>query len=313
MLAQHALLRNLPLLAALLLLGACGQREDRAEGTDAAAPSVYTDAYHLHYFAERIGGDTIRAVFPAPDGRNPSSWRPGDGIIERYQNADLIFLSGASYAPWTGRATLPPSRTVDTSRSYANRTIVIENAVTHSHGPDGMHSHDGESPYTWLDLTLAIEQARAVKAALINLQPEHEAAFHERFGVLEAELSEIDRAIASIVGDRADAVFATSHPVYHYFLRRYGFDAYDFHWEPDEMPDAAEWIALESLIGERDGRIMLWEDEVIPEIASALQERGVIVAVIRIVDRRPPSGDFVSIMRENAESLRNAYEAFGSR
>ncbi len=299
--------------AAALLLGACAERDDAQGRESSGPPIVYTDAYHLHYFAERIGGDKIQAAFPAPDGLNPSRWRPGDDIIERYQNADLILRSGASYAIWTRFASLPLARTHDTSRAYADRIIVIENAITHSHGPDGMHSHDGESPYTWLDPTLAIEQARAVKTALIGLLPENEAELRARFETLQTELSELDREIASIVSDRADAVFATSHPVYHYFVRRYGLDAHDFHWEPDEMPDAEEWAALDALLGERSGRIMLWEDEVIPEIASELRERGVIVAVVRIVDRRPPSGDFVSIMRENAESIRGAFEAFGSR
>ena len=38
--------------------------------------TIYTVNYPLTYFAERIGGDEVEVVFPAPHGEDPAFWSP---------------------------------------------------------------------------------------------------------------------------------------------------------------------------------------------------------------------------------------------
>jgi len=42
----------------------------------------------------------------------------------------------------------------DTSAGFADEIIVIEDGQTHSHGPEGEHSHNVTASVTWLDLGL---------------------------------------------------------------------------------------------------------------------------------------------------------------
>ena len=76
---------------------------------------IYTVNYPLAYFAERIGGDSVEVVFPAPDGIDPAFWQPTTTDILGYQSADLILLNGAGYAKWLSRVSLPAAGLVDTS------------------------------------------------------------------------------------------------------------------------------------------------------------------------------------------------------
>ncbi len=135
---------------------------------EGATPLVYTVNYPLAYMAERIGGDLVRVQFPAPRDVDPAFWSPGPETVTAYQTADLILLNGAGYASWTDRVSLPGSRLVATSASVADRYVVEEDAVTHSHGPAGEHAHGAIAFTTWLDPTIAVEQARAVRDARVR-------------------------------------------------------------------------------------------------------------------------------------------------
>ena len=216
-------MRWISLVAALSV--ACESSEpipDVAPDSSASVLSVYTVNYPLQYFAERIGGEHVAVSFPAPVDGDPAYWNPDPDFVAAYQQADLILLNGAGYAKWVTTVTLPTSKLVDTSEGFQERYIIIEGAVVHSHGPDGEHSH-GETAFTsWLDPTLAIEHAAAIRDALVAARPEHESAFHEGFAALEQDLAALDERIETAVTGGTDVLVVGSHPVYQYLARRYG-------------------------------------------------------------------------------------------
>ena len=108
---------SLAALSLIALVAACG--DDTAAQTstyvdDGGTLEVAVVNYPLAYFAERIGGEAVEVVFPAPAGVDPAFWRPSPEDVVRFQAADLILVNGAGYAGWTRTATLPASRRVDT-------------------------------------------------------------------------------------------------------------------------------------------------------------------------------------------------------
>jgi zinc transport system substrate-binding protein len=143
--------------ASLMVLAGVTVFTAGAGAKDADAPlSVYVVNYPLQYFAEQIGGPDVRVVFPAPADGDPVFWKPSPEQIAAYQKADLILLNGASYAKWVAHVSLPASRMVDTSASFTDQFIPLEDQVTHSHGMSGKHEHDDVAFTTWLDPQQAI-------------------------------------------------------------------------------------------------------------------------------------------------------------
>ena len=144
--------------ACVLAVAACTQSERPTEAIEAGKglPEVYTVNYPLAYFAERIAGESVTVVFPAPPDVDPAFWSPSAETIADYQRADLVLLNGAGYAAWVQRATLSQSRLVDTSAALADQLIPVHDTVTHSHGPGGDHSHQGAAFTTWLDMDFAV-------------------------------------------------------------------------------------------------------------------------------------------------------------
>ena len=273
---------------------------------------IYTVNHPLAYFAERIGGDEVEVVFPAPHGEDPAFWSPDAEAITAYQGADLILLNGAGYAKWVERATLPTAKLVDTSAGFADRYIKITGTVTHSHGPEGEHEHGGWAFTTWLDPTLAVEQARVVAAALQVRLPESTTAIESRSAALEAELMGLDERFAAAAATLGDEPLLFSHPVYQYLIHRYGLNGRQLHWEPDQAPDRRMWSELEHLVDHHAARWMLWEGEPLDEIVAALDDRGISSVVFTPCANDPAEGDWMAVMTANAAVLEAISAAVGS-
>jgi zinc transport system substrate-binding protein len=260
----------------------------------------------LKYFAERIGGADVQVVFPAPEDEDPAYWTPDAETIVAYQGADLILLNGASYAKWVAIASLPEAKTVDTSASFADQYIAIEDAVTHAHGPQGEHAHGGIAFTTWLDPQLAILQARAIAAAMSARWPERDKLFSAGLASLERDLRDLDAALQEALSGANDASLVFSHPVYQYLERRYGLNGESVHWEPDEPPSEEQWNALTDLLSSHPAKWMIWEGEPDPATVTRLRALGLESVVFDPCGNTPEAGDYLEVMQENATRLRDA-------
>ena len=274
-----------------------------------AKPVVFTVNYPLAYFAERIGGDFIDVVLPAPTGVDPAFWVPDETSIGAYQKADLILLNGADYAKWTGRVSLPLLRTVDTSKSFRDEYIEINSGVTHSHGPEGDHSHSGTAFTTWLDLALAARQAESILHALLKKLPEYEVELKANYQTLEADLSSLDERLRRLGQADPELRLLGSHPVYQYLARGYGLNIQMLMWEPDEIPSEHQWRDLQTIVDKHPAGWMIWEAAPRQETLSRLEGMGIRSLVYSPCFNRPTQGDFLSVMEQNIDDLAAVFDA----
>jgi len=282
-----------------------GTSDQSTGGLTAPDPklSVFVVNYPLAYFAERIGGSLVDVQFPGPSDQDPAFWSPDAEVITRFQEADIILLNGASYAKWVDRVTLPASRLVNTSASFKDHHIIMENAVAHTHGPGGEHEHGDVAFTTWLDLKLAARQAEAVFEALHRAQPKEMQHFQENLDALLADLESLDQALLAFGNQVADAPLLGSHPVYQYLARAYELNLESVHFEPDEVPSAHQLTELRDILEEHPAEWMLWEGEPTEETVAILEELGISSIVFDPCANTPESSDFLTVMRENVENL----------
>ena len=269
----------------------------------AGPPSVYVANYPLKYFAERIGGSHVTVSFPAPKDQDPAFWQPSDEVISAYQKADLILMNGATFSKWAEKTTLPRAKTVDTAASFKAKFIVIANAVSHSHGPAGMHSHDGTSFTTWIDLQQAVAQAQAVRDVLVKKVPDAKADFEAAFSALKTELEALDARLIEVGKKLAKQPVMASHPIYHYFARRYDLNLKDVLWEPEDVPTAAQLDDLKKILATHPAKWMIWEGEPAKESVAKITALGLQSVVFDPCSNVPESGDFLSVMKANVSSV----------
>jgi zinc transport system substrate-binding protein len=265
--------------------------------------NVYVVNYPLKYFAERIGGAHVKVMLPVPADVDPVYWTPGIADIGAYQQADLILLNGAGYAKWVRNVSLPRTKTVDTSRAFRDQYITVKETMTHSHGAEGEHAHEGLAFTTWMDLSLAVKQAEAIVEALVRKQPQQKDLFRANYRLLENDLLALDSRIKSIVSANNTVPIIFSHPVYEYFEKAYGLNGKSVHWEPDQTPSSAQILELNRILEMHPARWMVWEGD--PGVAAVekLNAMGVQSAVFDPCGNVPAEGDFLSVMQQNVMNL----------
>jgi zinc transport system substrate-binding protein len=303
--------------ALIALLLACSPAQEvpssrPAEAEADAQLTLYAVNYPLKYLAERIGGEIVTAVFPAPPGIDPAYWSPEPEQVAAYQAADLILLNGAGYAPWVGRASFLRRQLIDTSAGFRDRLLLLDQASFHTHGPEGDHSHSETAFTTWLDPTLALEHARIIADALAGLRPDHREVFERNLRALEGDLADLDQRLEQFAQRLGRSPLVFSHPVYAYLEQRYRLNGRSLHWEPDRVPDAEMWQEFESLLEAHPAELMLWEAPPEAETQRHLAALGVAVAIYSPTAQPPDTGDWLSAMQSNVEGLER-YVAVRSR
>lgn len=310
------MIRFLSAIALLVMLAACNPPGSNtspdpatAPATSTAKPQVYVANYPLQYFATRLAGDVVDVHFPATAGEDPAFWQPDDATIARYQAADLILMNGASYSKWVETTTLPDEKVVSTSSSFSDRFIEIEDAITHSHGPGGEHSHSGTAFTTWLDFSQAIQQARAVAQAIEPLVPKDKAgSIRKHLDELTAELQSLDNRLLNLGKLLQGKALVASHPVYQYLARRYQLDLHAVHWEPETVPDDKAMEELRALLQKHPTQWMIWEDTPAPESVQKLQVLQVRSLVFNPCGKAPQQGAFMTVMKANVKALEDTLQ-----
>ena len=270
--------------------------------------TVYTTNYPLTFFAERIGGEHVKVIFPALADIDLAFWTPDAATVKEYQKADLIILNGAGYEKWANKVSLPVLRTVDTSKAFKGSLIHIDTNVTHSHGPGGDHSHGGTAFTTWLDFSQAAMQAEAIYKALARRLTSQKDYFARNLAALKNDLLVLDEQMMKI-GERLNgAPLLASHPIYQYLARRYNLNVAMMMWEPDEYPDSTEWNNFLKVLKDHPAKWMIWEGQPLKESSQRLKELRIESLVFAPCMNRPAEGDFLTAMKINLDNLRNIYK-----
>ncbi|MCS6836664.1 MAG: zinc ABC transporter substrate-binding protein [Anaerolineae bacterium] len=236
-------LRRLSLWLVIVLL-TLGVSSTWAHGSKLKVVATYSILGDL---VQNIGGDNIQlAVLVSGDG-DPHVYEPTPQDLIALAEADILFENGLELEPWIDDL-------YQASGSKAVRVAVSEGVdllefaghqhhdhedkdhghshEDHSHGHDhGDHNHaHGEyDPHTWLSPLNMIVMAENVRDALVAADRSHARAYRAAADAYIAELQALDayirEQVVTIPEERR--VLVTTHEVFGYFARDYGFKLLD--------------------------------------------------------------------------------------
>ncbi|MCS7072822.1 MAG: zinc ABC transporter substrate-binding protein, partial [Anaerolinea sp.] len=198
-----------------------------------------------------IGGDNIElTVLVGPDG-DPHVYEPTPQDVAALAEADLLFENGLELEPWIDDL-------YTASGSSAVRVAVSEGVdviplMGHEHGhhehehqnesPVGegemhqgeamtdarAHEHGEFDPHTWMSPRNVIIMVENIRAALSEADPDHAEMYAANAEAYIAQLNELDAYIREQVATIPEAhrVLITTHELFGYFARDYGFELTD--------------------------------------------------------------------------------------
>ena len=292
-----------PLLFICFCLSSCGKLLHSQQQAEQTKVVIMTVNFPLYYFTEQLAGDFAEVILPVPTGIDPVEWQPTVDDIIALQHADLLILNGSGYSPWLTKISLTENKLVDSLAGLESELIKLDASLSHSHGPQGDHSHDQLAITTWMDMTLAKKQSQNIAKVLTERYSKHRQSIQLKAKKLIGELEILELGYQEQVSKLQNKTLVFSHPVYQYFKRGYQLTGSSLHWEPNEIPSSGQWTQLTRLSEDTNELLLIWEDEPNDEIKPKLDELNIDYLVIRPAANRLAQS-WLAVQQANINQLK---------
>ena len=278
-------------------------------------------SYPLQYLTQRITGTDLPVDFTVGHRPSDQNWQPSETDVAGLQKADLVIANGpgAIYADWLSRVSLSDSKVCNSCTNLSTKDFIMveDHKIVHQHGPEGEHSHPYLVAYSWLDPAIAKKQAKRILSALSSTYPDKKESFEANFNALVKDLDQLSTELASLdSGAVTDSKVLAINPLTKFFTRAAKVNEQHLLWF-DDQDDGKRKPQLEQMLKELRGDdatnsvILIYPKDGIYGLDKTLgdnfiEDFGLIDCPIETLDRTPESGDYLSVMRENIDALKNA-------
>ncbi|MBB5869737.1 zinc transport system substrate-binding protein [Allocatelliglobosispora scoriae] len=280
----------------LSLVSACGTSGTPADSDKVAITAAF---YPLAFISERIGGDAVSVTTLAQPGAEPHDLELTPRQLADVHDAKLVvYLDGFQPA-------------VDTAvkAEAADHSLDVGALVPRLQGTDE-DGHPAKDPHLWLDPTRLATIGDALARRLGEVDPAHAADYTTRAAKLHADLAELDMEYATGLSKCQRQAIVTGHEAFGYLADRYNLKQIGLAGLDPEIEPTPQRLAEVAAAARSTGATTIFfETLVSPKIAETIaKEVGAKTAVLDPIEglEQGSSGDYISIMRSNLTTLREA-------
>lgn len=289
-------------------LAACAQP---ADPQGAGALIVTVSIAPQRYFVERIAGEGVDVNVMVEPGASPATYEPKPEQLAALSQSAAYFSIGVPFENvWLDRIAEanPEMRIVDTAAGIER--VPIE-AHSHEAGADEDHSDDegddhdhaggAPDPHIWLSPSLVKVQARTIAEALIDLDPDRQAAYEANLDAFLADIEDLEGTIEEALSGVESRKFLVFHPSWGYFAEDFGLEQIAIEVGGQE-PSARELAELIALAEEEEIRVVFAQPEFSAEDATTIAEEigGEVIMV------SPLAEDWLNNMSKVADTFAEA-------
>ena len=314
----------------------------RTSLADDSRPLVYTSIYPLYDFTKKIAGENVTVINITPAGIEPHSFEPSTKLLAKLSKASLFIYNGAGMEPYLEKLqkTLQGSSllmieasqginlikhdqhghqesllpTENDSKTEQEASLIHQDdevAAIHMHE----HEHEGIDPHTWLSPACARQIGQNILQALVQIDPDHQAAYEKNFQELQAQLTELDLQYKEVLVACPRKDIIVTHEAFGYLCREYGLNQISvmgLHAEAEPTPGTLKEII--KLVNNKEIKYIFFEALYSPKVAETIsRETNTKILVLNplgsLTEKALEDGqDYFSIMKENLKNLKQALE-----
>jgi zinc transport system substrate-binding protein len=286
-------------LVAVAVLGACGGGGEASGASDDRA-KVVASFYPLAEAARQVGGDHVDVQNLTPPGAEPHDLELTTKQVDALEDAEVVVVLGGDFQP----------AIEDVADRRDGETVRALDAV--SIDP----ARRDDDPHIWLDPQLMREIVDAVATALGKADPAHAPSYAANAERYDAELARLDAEIKQDLQHCRRKEIFTAHAAFGWFAKRYGLEQHAIAGRaPDEEPSPDRIAELSDRARAEGATTIFIEPLVSPDLAKtvAREAGGLHVETLDplegLTEHASGAGaDYVSVMRDNAQSLRDALD-----
>jgi zinc transport system substrate-binding protein len=265
---------------------------------------VVASFYPLAEAAERVGGQAVDVTNLTAPGVEPHDLELSPSQAAAVADADVVFYLGGGFQP----------AVEDAVASAQGRAVDVSSALRTRPVPEGESDPSlTADPHVWLDPVLYGQIVQEVERTLSAAAPGDASSFGANASAFEAQLSGLDDAYRTGLGNCDRDVIVTSHAAFGYLAARYGLRQEAIvGLAPDVEPPPQRLADLKAIV-EREGVTTIFTEELLsPDVAETIaRETGTTTAVLSPLESLTPdelaAGDnYDSVMRQNLTELEHA-------
>lgn len=309
------------ILISTLTLGGCGMSfvsnssESFVNRTEDSEPlHVYTSFYPLSYFAERVGGKLVHVHNLTPPGAEPHDFEPTLKDMIALADSDLFVFNGAGFEAWVDKAkeVLDEEKTYMLNATEGLETLMRKTRYDEQSQTEHGHSHSID-PHVWLNPKLAKQQAKAIRDALVEIDPDNAEIYNGNFENVAKQMDELDDKLREVIASADRKEVVVSHAAFGYLTEQYGLKQIPVSGlSPSDEPTQQELQAIIEYAKEHDIRYILFDTlgntKMAEVVKSELGAEALTLSTLENLKKEElERGDnYFTIMEQNIENLEKA-------
>ena len=311
---------SLLLVGAVLLLGAGCVPKNAPKPTEVTTdkPTVVATFFPIAEISRAVVGDLADVIVITPEGTEPHDYEPTPKQIQQILSADVFFMNGEGLDPW-GEKLYSDLETQQVTVLELTEGVALKEGGTHEHHEEenadahGNEAETGKDPHVWLDPTVMIRAATALRDEMMSIDPNNATQYAQQTQVFLSALESLDAAYKTGLSMCEKNSIIVSHDAFAYLSDRYGFTTHAIAGlSPSAEPSAKQLAELAEEAKENKTEYIFFESLVSPKLAETLAaEVGAKTLVLTPIEGRneeeaAANATYISLMQQNLENLKTA-------
>lgn len=304
---------TLSLISLLLLmsLAACGSKNVGTSTnsnsdfeTDDGKVQVIVSFNALAEFTKAVGKDKVNVQTIIPKGTEAHDFEPKPKDLASLSKADVFIYNGLGMENWVDK-TIKAADNKELILVEASRGV---NPIKIQEGEQGEKEHGQYDPHVWISLSGAKIEAKNIKDALAQADPENKDYYESNYNEFAAKLDSMLNEYIGKFSELKNNNFVTGHVAFAYFCR-------DFNLKQNSIenvfaegePTPKKMQELIDYCKENDVKVVFMEDMVSPKVSETLaKEVNAKVEKIYTTENAEDGKDYLQCMRENLDKVYNS-------
>ena len=311
-------------LVTIISLSACSNNEAKTstpEKTTESKVKVSVTFNAMKEFAEAVGRDKIEVSTIIPDGAEAHDFEPKAQDLAALSSTEIFVYSGLGMESWVDEAiqSVNNPNLIIVNASEGADIIIRESSSDehededeheeseHEHEDDehDEHDHGKYDPHLWLGLKEAQIQAKNIKDALINVDPDNKDYYEKNFDEFTSQLEGLYNEYKEKFQSVNKKSFVTGHAAFGYLCRDFGLvqnSVRDIF--ADGEPSAQQLAKLVEYCRDNNVTTIFAEEMASPAVSETLaNEVGAKVETIYTMESNEDNKTYLERMTENLEKI----------
>lgn len=302
---------TITLMATIFMFG-CSKGNSESFPKNNGKINVATSFYIMNDFASKIGGDKINLINLVPSGMEPHDFEPKTRDITRLKAANVFIYNGAGMEGWVDKV-LESADNKDMVVVEASKGIKLLNGNNENKEQKDTAPANQNDPHVWLNPQNAIAEMSAIKDAFIKADPKNKSYYEQNFESYKSKFNELDNEFKTEVGSFKQKDIVVAHAAFGYLCNAYGLKQVAIEGlNAESEPSPARMAEISKFAKDNNVKVIFFEELVSPKVAETIaKEAGAKTDMLNPIeglseDDKNKGKEYISIMKDNLETLKNA-------